>query len=71
MHHLDYFTAWYGKSFPCMEITQDVIDDMQTQVMEERNVVNATANRYMASVKAELNFAYSKRKLPHSFKFIK
>ena len=71
VHHLDYFTACYGKSFPCMEITQDVIDDMQTQVMEERNVVNATANRYMASVKAVLNFAYSKRKLPHSFKFIK
>ena len=71
LSHCNYFTSLNGRSFPCKRITQDVIDDMYDAVRDERGVVDATANRYMSSVKAVLNYAHKKKKLPNKYDFIK
>lgn len=69
--HCNYFTSLYGRSYPCKRITQDVMDDFIEELQQERSVSDATANRYMATIKAVLNYAHSKKKLPHPYKFSK
>lgn len=71
LSHCNYFTSLYGRSYPCKRITQDVMDDFIEELQQERSVSDATANRYMASIKAVLNYAHSKKKLPHPYKFSK
>ena len=71
LSHCNYFTSLYGRSYPCKRITQDVMDDFIEELQQERSVSDATANRYMATIKAVLNYAHSKKKLPHPYKFSK
>lgn len=71
LSHCNYFTSLYGRSYPCKRITQDVMDDFIEELQQERSVSDATANRYMATIKAVLNYAHSKKKLPHPYKFTK
>lgn len=71
LSHCNYFTSLYGRSYPCKRITQDVMDDFIEELQRERSVSDATANRYMATIKAVLNYAHSKKKLPHPYKFSK
>tara|TARA_R100000278_G_C5423810_1_gene147574 strand:- start:21 stop:737 length:717 start_codon:yes stop_codon:yes gene_type:complete len=47
------------------------MDDFIEELQQERSVSDATANRYMATIKAVLNYAHSKKKLPHPYKFSK
>ena len=71
LSHCNSFTSMYGRSYPCKRITQDVMDDFIEELQQERGISDATANRYMATIKAVLNFAHTKKKLPHSYKFTK
>ena len=71
LSHCNYFTSLYGRSFPCKRITEDVMDDFIKDLIDERHVSQATANRYMSSIAAVLNFGYTKKKLPKPHKFKK